>query len=204
MALFLTTFAAWAAVHSLLASNLWKRNVRRVMGEGAYNGLYRLVYNVLALVTFVPVLYLGAISIPDEPIWRVPAPILPVFVAIQIVGVVGLLVALFQTDALSFGGIRQAKRFIRGESEPDSPETFVTNGAYGIVRHPLYLFSLLVLWFAPVMTLALLVLNIASTLYFWLGSIAEERRLVLEFGEQYIEYRRRVPRLIPIRLPRSS
>ena len=42
-----------------------------------------------------------------------------------------------------------------------------------------------------------LVLFLLFTLYFWLGSIHEESRLVAEFGEAYKEYQTLVPRLIP-------
>ena len=31
----------------------------------------------------------------------------------------------------------------------------------------------------------------------WIGSIFEERKLVDQFGEAYVEYRRRTPRIIP-------
>ena len=47
------------------------------------------------------------------------------------------------------------------------------------------------------MTRNVLALNIGITLYFWIGSIYEERRLVAEFGEAYREHQRRVPRLVP-------
>jgi protein-S-isoprenylcysteine O-methyltransferase Ste14 len=50
------------------------------------------------------------------------------------------------------------------------------------------------------MTGQLLVFNILSTVYFVLGSIHEEGRLVTQFGEVYTNYKQRVPRLIPIRV----
>jgi protein-S-isoprenylcysteine O-methyltransferase Ste14 len=40
-------------------------------------------------------------------------------------------------------------------------------------------------------------LNLGVTLYIYLGSIHEERRLVREFGRAYQEYQRQVPRLLP-------
>jgi protein-S-isoprenylcysteine O-methyltransferase Ste14 len=68
------------------------------------------------------------------------------------------------------------------------------------VRHPLYFFSLLFIWLNPQMTLASLLFNLLATLYFWVGSIYEERRLTAEFGEAYKAYRREVPRLLPTRI----
>jgi hypothetical protein len=47
------------------------------------------------------------------------------------------------------------------------------------------------------MTANLLTLFIAMTLYFYLGSIHEEKGLVAEFGEPYVAYQKQVPRFLP-------
>jgi len=52
----------------------------------------------------------------------------------------------------------------------------------------------------PVMTLGSFLFNVLATLYFWIGSIYEERRLLAAFGEAYEEYKRSVPGLVPIRI----
>ena len=49
------------------------------------------------------------------------------------------------------------------------------------------------------MTVNLLTTYLLITLYFYIGSIYEERRLVVEFGQTYREYQQCVPRLIPWR-----
>ena len=77
----------------------------------------------------------------------------------------------------------------------------VTSGIYGWVRHPDYLFALGVFWFLPRMTLLQLALCGVFTAYLAIGSLFEERRLILEFGAAYLEYRQRVPRLLPLRVP---
>jgi protein-S-isoprenylcysteine O-methyltransferase Ste14 len=76
----------------------------------------------------------------------------------------------------------------------------VTRGSYAYVRHPLYFFSLLLIWFLPIMTLSALLFSSMATLYFWIGSIYEERRLSATFGDAYSQYKQRVPRLIPIKI----
>jgi protein-S-isoprenylcysteine O-methyltransferase Ste14 len=73
----------------------------------------------------------------------------------------------------------------------------VINGLYCHVRHPLYSAGLLFIWLSPLMTTSLLALNLGLTLYIIIGSIFEERRLVGQFGQAYVDYQRRVPRLIP-------
>jgi protein-S-isoprenylcysteine O-methyltransferase Ste14 len=53
------------------------------------------------------------------------------------------------------------------------------------------------------MTANLLVVNLFWSLYMYIGSFHEERRLIHEFGETYRAYQRQVPRLFP-RLPLRS
>ena len=47
------------------------------------------------------------------------------------------------------------------------------------------------------MTVNLLVLNLGLTIYLVVGAIYEERKLVREFGDLYVDYQKRVPMLIP-------
>jgi protein-S-isoprenylcysteine O-methyltransferase Ste14 len=41
------------------------------------------------------------------------------------------------------------------------------------------------------------VVNLVLTAYVIIGTILEEKKLVLEFGESYIKYQKEVPMLIP-------
>jgi protein-S-isoprenylcysteine O-methyltransferase Ste14 len=43
----------------------------------------------------------------------------------------------------------------------------------------------------------LLAFNLAAALYFVIGAVFEERKLVREFGQAYVEYRQRTPMLVP-------
>jgi protein-S-isoprenylcysteine O-methyltransferase Ste14 len=70
-------------------------------------------------------------------------------------------------------------------------------GENKLVRHPLYLFSLLVIWSFATMSQAMFAFNIAATLYFIFGSLLEEQRLLAIFGQSYVDYQQHVPWLIP-------
>jgi protein-S-isoprenylcysteine O-methyltransferase Ste14 len=59
------------------------------------------------------------------------------------------------------------------------------------------LFGILFIWLTPAMTMNLLTLYVLTTLYFVVGSVHEEHRLLDEFGAAYRDYQRQVPRLIP-------
>jgi protein-S-isoprenylcysteine O-methyltransferase Ste14 len=78
-----------------------------------------------------------------------------------------------------------------------APPELVTDGFYCHLRNPLFLFAALFLWLTPLMTANLLAFNILATVYFYAGAIHEERSLKEEFGQEYEEYRRRVPMFIP-------
>jgi protein-S-isoprenylcysteine O-methyltransferase Ste14 len=181
--------ALWGAVHSWMASLGFKETVRRRLGEGAARS-YRLVYNAFSVVTFGPILLLVKV-LPDRPLYAVPAPWLFFMVAGQLAAIVCIIIAVLQVDAAAFIGLRQV---IQGEEAPH----LVTNGFYRWIRHPLYLFGLLILWLTPVMTRNLLVAYLALSAYLVLGALFEERKLLREYGAAYAEYRARTPMLIPL------
>ena len=197
MASFLISFVVWAVLHSVTAASRPKTIIRQTIGEAAYAGMYRFLYNLFAVVTILPVLYLLATQVPATPVWTIAAPFSFIIYGIELVGLVGLVTALWQTDIWDFVGLRQAWHYLSDDQKPLRPPRLVINGMYRLVRHPLYFFSLVVLWFNPIMTFNSLIFAIASTLYFWIGSIYEERKLLAFFGETYREYQQHVPRLIP-------
>ena len=178
----------WGGVHSWLASEPVKRAARRVIG-GAGDRIYRLAFNVFAGVSLLPILLLARL-LPDHALYSVPAPWLFLMLAGQVAAIVCLVVALLQTDALHFLGFRQLV-------QPESGSALNTGGFYGMVRHPLYLFGLVILWLTPVMTVNVFTLFALLSLYLFIGAGLEEMRLVREFGPQYEEYRRRTPMIIP-------
>jgi len=87
---------------------------------------------------------------------------------------------------------------LRGKKPRRMP--FVVKGPYRWVRHPLYLFMILMIWSCPDLTADRLLFNGLWTIWIVIGSILEERDLVSEFGDLYREYQRKVPMLIPRRI----
>jgi protein-S-isoprenylcysteine O-methyltransferase Ste14 len=72
-------------------------------------------------------------------------------------------------------------------------------GLHRYVRHPLYFGTLLFVWalFFVFPYLNNLLACIIITIYTLIGATLEEKKLVKQFGEQYISYKRQVPMLIP-------
>lgn len=96
-------------------------------------------------------------------------------------------------------GIRNILNHLRGRKPKQA--RFIVKGAYQWVRHPLYFFMLLMIWASPDLTADRLLFNVLWTLWIVIGAMFEERDLVNIFGNEYREYREKVPMLIPIRLP---
>ena len=94
----LLSLALWGVVHSFLASHLAKDlfGMRR---------LYRLLYNVFSAMTFAPILYLLMI-LEDTPLYQASSPWSWVMRGGQLLSALLLLIAVLQTDTLSFVGLR--------------------------------------------------------------------------------------------------
>lgn len=180
--------AFWGFFHSFNASHSVKEFWLRAMGDG-FMKYYRLAYNVIAVLTFLPILIL-LLLLPDRILYRVPAPWSYLMIAGQVFFALLLLAAVFQFGILYFIGLRQV-------AERPSDRKLVTTGLYGFVRHPFYTFFLLFLWLTPFMTVNLLVVYLALTIYIQIGIYFEERKLIREFGDQYVEYRASTPALFP-------
>lgn len=177
----LLSLALWGVVHSILASHFAKDMVK--------TRFYRLAYNIFSVISFAPILYL-LILFEDRVLYQASAPWSFVLLGGQALSALLLLVAVLQTDTLSFIGLRQL-------FEEEKSGQLVTRGLYKVVRHPLYLFSILFLWLSPSMSMNSLVFNIGVTAYFIIGAYFEERKLLRDFGEAYAEYKRKTSFLIP-------
>jgi len=188
MLLLILIIALWGILHSLLASLAFKNFLRRMSGDQLMQ-FYRLVYNIFAVISITPVLYL-MIALPDRTLYQVPPPWNFFMRVGQAISVIFLLTAVLQTDVLSFIGLRQLIAEERAGS-------LVTGGLYRFVRHPLYTFSLLILWLSPAMTVNSFAVYFALTIYVLIGILFEERKLLREFGPEYVNYKSITPMLIP-------
>jgi protein-S-isoprenylcysteine O-methyltransferase Ste14 len=191
---------AFGTIHSLLASHESKQLARRLLGRNVATATYRLLYNVLAFITLLPALLL-VFRLPDQELYRFPAPWDSIALGLQVLAALGLLYAVYQMDAWFFLGLRQLgeppQLGVRHSIDSTSMPQLVTNGLHRFVRHPLYTTSLIVLYLASPMSLNWLAFAIGCNVYFFVGSIIEERKLVCEFGAAYRLYQQRVPRLLP-------
>ncbi len=136
-------------------------------------------------------------------VWSVDTPVVRgVIYGLYACGWVLLVAATFLINHFDLFGLRQVWLQLRGREI--TPLRFKTPSLYKMVRHPIYVGWLAVMWAAPTMTVAHLVFALASTTYILVAIRFEERDLVAEHGRSYADYRRQVPMLIPFTARRNS
>jgi methanethiol S-methyltransferase len=190
-------FSLFAASHTWLASRKLKISLAEKIGDKI--AFYRLFYNLSSLIFFSAFIALS--PKPDLIIYDLQYPFDLITFALQVLSFIGLIWAVRPIDLKEFIGIAQVERYFRQEypvEELDEKTELKIVGAFRYVRHPVYLFSILFLGFRPQMSLFYLVTFFCTAVYFHIGSIFEERKLVAIFGDQYREYQSRVPRLFPL------
>lgn len=180
---FIFRFTLFALLHSIFATEWVKAIFARLFG-GATPSWYRLIYNLISIALFFWVMSTFNVS---KVFYHLQGFLSFVMYLAQILIAVLLLDCLRKTGLADFLGFRHQPVI----------KNVVVSGYYSIVRHPLYLLAIFFMLLNPVMTLKWALLTIISVIYFVVGAFIEERRLVMEFGDKYLDYQKRVPFIIP-------
>lgn len=189
-------FSLFAFLHTLLASNKVKNALMEKLG--AKIAFYRLFYNLSSVIFFIS--FYTAAPKPKVIIYDLLFPFDIVTFTLQVLSLIGLVWASRHINLKEFIGIAQIERYLHGEymiEDLDQRQTLRIEGAFKFVRHPFYLFSILFLGLRPTMSLFYFVMFICIVAYFYIGSFYEERKLIIKFGDEYREYKKKVPRLFP-------
>ena len=115
--------------------------------------------------------------------------------ALAVTGWLVVLASTFMINHFELFGLRQAFAAWRGSTTETTG--FKTTLFYRLVRHPLMLGFLIAFWAAPTMTTGHLLFASVTTAYILVALQLEEHDLTAALGEQYSQYRRDVPMLIP-------
>jgi len=107
------------------------------------------------------------------------------------------LIVLVISGLLAWTGLKIVFRETREEPQ------VITSGVFSIVRHPIYLSSILLYLGFILLSLSLLsaLVWILITVFYYMISRYEEKLLTQRFGSAYEEYKKKVPMLLPIKLP---
>lgn len=189
--LLVLSWIAYFFVHSLLASITTKNLVAKRFPQAM--PYYRLTFNFLAVALLVFPLGL-TVSFNGAWLWRWTGALFWLSLSISALAMAGFLWSLRFYDTHEFLGFRQLSEKI---TSVDDQERFHLSPLHRWVRHPWYFFALLLIWTRD-MNQAMLISSIMMSLYFFIGSRFEERKLIRYHGDRYRVYRELVPGLIPL------
>lgn len=183
--------------HSILASNKVKKLFQNRFGN--LIAYYRIGYNIISVISFI-IIYLSLPRI-DITLYDLPNPYDLIILFFQLLSLIGFIWSARYFSSGEFIGLNQIKRLRDGNynsADIDENSTLRIEGPYKYSRHPVYFFSIMFLVMRPVMSLTYFIIVVIFVVYFYIGSIFEEKRLIEKFGEAYINYQKSVPRIIPI------
>lgn len=187
----------FAVQHSVMARKGFKDAWTRIVPQPAERSTYVLFSSLALIVLFWQWRPIGGM------VWSVESDA----ARLALRGLFGfgwalVLVCTFLINHFDLFGLRQVWLHLTGK--PYTALGFAAPGPYQHVRHPLYVGWLFAFWMTPTMTVAHLVFAIATTAYILIAIQFEERDLVREHGADYVQYRARVPMLVPFRSARRT
>lgn len=177
-------FTLFALHHSLLARTGAKAWVtRRVPAD-----LERSVYVWVASLLFIAVCWLWQ-PLPGVA-WTFTGPLSWVMWVVVLIGASMTGYAARAIGVWELAGVRVPA--------PGRPVVFTTTGPFGLVRHPIYLAWILMVFAVHPMTNSRLLFAVISTVYLVVAIPLEEASLVEAFGDKYRAYQKQVrSRLLP-------
>ena len=191
----ISLFVVFSIPHSILASEKFKSAIAKKIGS--LIAFYRLAYNLLSLLSLYLIYELS--PKPSITIYDLTFPFDLIVLIPQLAALAGIFWSFKYICVEEFLGISQINRYFQGSysSELDEEMTLLIGGPYKYSRHPVYFFSIIFLLFRPTMDLFYLTFFICISVYFYVGSIYEEKKLVRHFGDIYLRYQKSVPRIFP-------
>lgn len=187
-------WSIWCAIHSGMISLTVNDYLKNRLGS--YYKFYRLFYNLVALTTLIP-LILYSLSLKGLVLFRWEGYMTIVQIALLIIVMSLFISGGLKYDMLQFFGIRQIKS---GKSYSTLSESgdIDTSGILSLTRHPWYLAAIIFVWVDyREMYVSTLIVNIILTIYLVIGTVLEERKLIIELGDNYRDYIDKVSMLFP-------
>ena len=187
-------WVAFCALHSALISITFTNFIKLKLGDSSR--FYRLFYNLFSIATLIPVLIYSA-SVKQQPFFVWDGYLLPIKYSLLFVGILFFVMGSRNYSFAQFSGFAQIREDAR-HNLINKTGKLSARGILGVVRHPFYAGIFPLIWSSnlDVMTL---IGNIVLSVYVVIGTLLEERKLILEFGDAYCEYQQKVSMLFPLK-----
>jgi len=150
---------------------------------------YRIIYNLISILGLI---ILGYFTLQVTDYFILPT------LFLKIIGIVFLILSLI-LFYIAFNAFDMWE-FLGISSKHDTQySNLIVGGIYQYVRHPLYTATIIIcialLCLHP--TFGVLTFCLATFVYLETGTRLEEKKLIAEFGNEYIEYQKRVKKYFP-------
>jgi len=182
--------ALWGFVHSYMARPSFKAKITKVIPEPAERATYVLVAGVMSI------LLTGFwMHIPGT-VWIIKSgSAVYLLLGVFWFGWALTFAATFAINHFDLFGLRQV--YLNFKNQPRPPLKFVKRAMYKYIRHPIQTGVMIGIWATPVMTNTQLVLTLGFTAYIFIGLWFEERDLIREHGQDYLDYKQEAGKLLP-------
>jgi methanethiol S-methyltransferase len=192
----LSLWALYCVVHSVLISIRATNFFKRILGTGYC--YYRLFFNIFSFCVLVLLLLYSRLPRFQGPVlftwngnWRI------VKYALILMAVALIISGARHYSMSQFLGLRQIRKRLSANSLSESGD-LDAGGVLGLVRHPWYVAVFILLWTSN-LTVGAFTIKIVLSAYLVIGTLLEERKLVLAFGDKYREYQKNVSMFIPLK-----
>lgn len=182
--------ALFAVQHSVMARPAFKRWLTRVVPESIERSTYVLATNLVLVLLYWQWRPITAT------IWDLTAPAgRTVLWGLFWLGWAITVASTFMVSHVDLFGLRQV--YLAWRAQPYSHVGFHARALYKMVRHPLMVGFVIAFWATPTMTAGHLLFAAAMTGFIVIAVQLEERDLIAALGDEYRQYRRQVPMLVP-------
>jgi protein-S-isoprenylcysteine O-methyltransferase Ste14 len=182
-------WASFYFLHSVFADMKIKRKFKGWLGPKFI--WYRLLYSLFASVHFLGILVFTA-TLQENRLFGI-LPVTSYFgYVLATFGTIILVKSFQKLSPFEFIGFSPADEFTKDDQ-------LVFSGLHAYIRHPIYAGLLLIfLGYTLVQPVLSSMVHLGMLVaYLPIGIYLEEKKLIARFGRAYIDYRKRVPSLIP-------
>jgi len=173
--------------HSGVSSLRVKERIIDRWGKKGYAGIFNFTSMLTLLIAFLSMQFWNWLYFITDPSQIQPLPFgLGILLAIA-----GIAVAAKASQVISVSTVAD----MRTDRKPE----LITGGLYAQIRHPLYLATILIfgamalIYPFPVV----IVFALSMIAYTIIGAYFEERKLVLQYGDEYNEYKKQAGFILP-------